>query len=219
MPYRVIAHKPAYLPVNANTDDAPAPSEAHWTDEWMNSNDMVFVIVFATLWAWMEVEMEGKHGWAVNLPTSCAFLGWTWYHISMNLIVLVVLYRALRYHHFPTLQSKLSIFALYVIAWFVIEDLMWFILNRNYGIAKYNVEDVPWHAKKPWFAGTFVYNWIVFLAWILATLIEQNTWNTSHIFRELCIGSTFLLLAIGLSALNPDYYNEPSVSNTGCYAK
>ena len=36
--------------------------------EATNLSDMVFTLIFATLWAWMEVEMEGKHGWAVNLP-------------------------------------------------------------------------------------------------------------------------------------------------------
>ena len=74
MPYRVIPHKSAYLPVNANTDDAPALSDPHWTDEWMNSNDMVFVIVFATLWAWMEVEMEGPPGAMMEEAKTSQFL-------------------------------------------------------------------------------------------------------------------------------------------------
>ena len=34
---------------------------------------ILYLISHACVWSWMEVEMEGKHGWAVNLPTSCAF--------------------------------------------------------------------------------------------------------------------------------------------------
>jgi len=42
-----------------------------------HTNDIFFVIAFATLWAWMEVEIEGKHGWAQKLPTACDFMGCT----------------------------------------------------------------------------------------------------------------------------------------------
>lgn len=212
-----IPYKLAYFPITSQTNHHDNSLDTFWKQQWNYSNDMAFVIAFATLWAWMEVEIEGKDGWAVKLPTSCAFLGWTWYHISMNVIVLLVLYRALRYHWFPALHVKLCIFALYVIAWFVIEDLMWFILNRNYGIQKYNKQDVPWHANKPWFAGTFVYNWVVLFIWIIAVYIEQNTFQTTHLLKELCIGSGFLLIAIACSALSSSYYSNPTVSNNGCY--
>ena len=215
---QAIPGKVVYYPINSDTDDARVYLHTDWIKEWNHSNDMVFVIAFATLWSWMEVEIEGKDGWAIKLPTSCAFLGWTWYHISMNVMVLLVLYRTLRYHRFPYLYIKWSVFVLYVIAWFVIEDLMWFILNRNYGIRKYNVEDVPWHANKPWFAGTFVYNWVVLLIWIISVFVERHLLHTMHLFYELCISAGFLLLAVACSALSSSYYDEPTVSNDGCFS-
>jgi len=185
-----------------------------------HTNDVFFVIVFATLWAWMEVEIEGKHGWAQKLPTACAFMGWTWYHVCMNLIVLIVLYRGLRCVQFQKgYATSLSLFALYTVAWFVIEDVIWFVLNPSYGIAKYNVADIPWHASKPWFAGTFVYNWIVLFCWLIAAAVQFKYWNSSQILRDTVIAASFVLMMVLLSASRPYDYTSPDVSNPGCYIK
>jgi len=182
------------------------------------AGDIVFVLVFATLWAWMEVEIEGKRGWAVDLPTGCAFLGWTWYHVSMNAIVLLVLQRGLRsVERSAGLLLQCLLFALYAVAWFVVEDVMWFILNPSYGIARYKKDGVPWHASKAWVGGTFVYNWVVLLCWVGAGALQLRLADSACLLRDLCVASAFVLSAVLASSVMPTYYNSPTVSNSGCY--
>jgi len=184
------------------------------------ATDIFFVLVFATLWAWLEVEIEGKYGWAQNLPTACAFMGWTWYHVCMNIIVLYVLYVGLRCVQFEEcMWKRVSFFALYSVAWFVTEDVLWFVLNPSYGIARYNVEDIPWHASKPWFAGTFIYNWIVILVWSVAASVQYKYTNHVWIFRDMCIAVVYVLTLVLISLVRPGDYTSPVVSNTGCYEK
>jgi len=184
------------------------------------STDMFFVIIFATLWAWLEVEIEGKYGWAQNLPTSCAFMGWTWYHVCMNIIVLGILHRGLRCVQFePDEWKRVVFFMLYSFAWFVVEDVLWFVINPSYGISKYTVSDIPWHAAKPWFAGTFVYNWIVFFVWTVAASIQVRYMQSSLIFRDMCVAVIYVLVLVLASLACPGDYTSPVVSNTGCYIK
>jgi hypothetical protein len=186
----------------------------------MPSSDIYFVIVFATLWAWMEVEIEGKHGWAQKLPTACAFMGWTWYHVCMNLIVIILVQRGLRCVQFQEgCAASLVLFVLYTVAWFVIEDVMWFVLNPSYGIARYNVADIPWHASKAWVCGTFVYNWIVLVAWCVAAVVQLRCWNSAQILCDMIVAAAFVLTMVLISISRPSDYTSPDVSNSGCYLK
>ena len=188
------------------------------TSRFVNqSQDIVFVLLLATLWAWMEVEIEGKHGWAQQLPTACAFWGWTWYHVSMNFIILIVLYRSLRSVQFEQGCTSLIYFALYTVAWFVVEDVLWFVLNPSFGIKHYTVAGIPWHASKPWFGGTFVYNWVVLFCWAIAAGLQFAYCNSLRIFRDMCIAGFYVLVLVLYSITNSTTYNSPVVSNSGCY--
>jgi len=206
------------MPDNAYYDDNTAPGFKTPAPVASFDTDIFFVLIFATLWAWMEVEIEGKNGWAQKLPTSCAFMGWTWYHVSMNIIVLVVLYRGLRCVQFEQCVWKnVLFFILYSVAWFVVQDLTWFVVNPSYGISKYTVHDIPWHASKPWFGGTFVYNWVVLFCWALAAGLQLVYCNSLRIFRDMCIAGFYVLVLVLCSATHPNMYNSPVVSNSGCY--
>ena len=56
------------------------------------THDAVFVFLFALVFALIEIEIEGKDGWAANLPTARNVVGHlTLYHVYMvALAVLVV---------------------------------------------------------------------------------------------------------------------------------
>ena len=187
--------------------------------EATNLSDMVFTLIFATLWAWMEVEMEGKHGWAVNLPTACAFYGWTWYHVSMNVIVLTVMYYSLRFANFGRKHYQCMYYVLYVAAWFVVEDFAWFMINPHYGIRKYRQRDIFWHASKTWVLGTFVENWLVLLAWIIMIGVELKYHHTDHFLVNLTMVTSYLAAGMTWSYVTPEYYSQPVVYNTGCFTK
>ena len=53
----------------------------------------IFIVIFAVLYSILEIEIEGKSGWAENLPTQYSGIGrLTYYHVIMivNNIVIVI---------------------------------------------------------------------------------------------------------------------------------
>lgn len=118
---------------------------------------LIFDILGAFLVAKMEIQIEGKNGWAAELPTQLIknkFLRailtngtkpFTYYHLWIFLMVLVFLH--LPFFVAPSLWSiSMEIFLLanYMLA-IVLEDLFWFIFNPNFGIKKLNQEFATWH--------------------------------------------------------------------------
>ena len=181
------------------------------------SSDIWFVLTFATLWSWMEVEIEGPTGWAMNLPTSCAFFGWTWYHMSMNCIILLVLHRSLWSLHYERGVLKLARFVIYTALWYVVEDFMWFALNPHFGLIKYNKTGIPWHTNKVWVMGTFIENWIVLTVWLVAVALEYRVRQSSYLFKDLTIALGFIGMACVCSFSYPGYYSSRVVVNEGCH--
>ncbi len=120
---------------------------------WLTNTN--YIISYATLWAAMEVEIEGPDGgWAKNLPTSKFFnTHFTWYHIIMNTIVLLTMYRSF---YKNTIMSKLF----YTTAWFFVEDYLWFMINPGFGIKKYTKQDIWWHGKQNWILGQPSHNYL-----------------------------------------------------------
>lgn len=125
---------------------------------------LYFYFLALTL-AFLEVQIEGQHGWAANLPcwrphSSRWFARLyakmmcgkeiTGYHIGVFLFSFLVL-------HLPyvwglnwsvgTEFQTLSVFFLFVVIW----DFLWFVINPHYGIQKFYFGGVPWH--KVWFLG------------------------------------------------------------------
>lgn len=121
----------------------------------------IYLFIIATVLAVLEIQIEGKAGWASNLPC------WrpdpdslvsriygklmegkelTGYHLSIFALVLVIV-------HFPfaagikwslTGEIKaLSTYLLLSIFW----DYLWFVWNPYYGVKNFNPQKVSWHQK------------------------------------------------------------------------
>ena len=114
----------------------------------------IFIFLFAALYSILEIEIEGKNGWAKNLPTTKSGLfNLTIYHLIMNVIIcLVVGYSTW------IISKDFTIVLFYIIAWFLIEDFLWFVLNPYFTIKKYNEKSIDWH--KNWLMGIPLHNWI-----------------------------------------------------------
>jgi|SRR3989344_1673863 len=119
--------------------------------------ELKLIIFFALLSftvAKLEIEIEGKDGWARNLPTwriknkltdlilNNAPL--TGYHLWMFSTIFVLL-------HFPfilgitwTFSWEIKLIAFFL-AFITLEDFLWFVLNPAYGIRKFNKTTVTWH--------------------------------------------------------------------------
>jgi len=118
------------------------------------------VILCATLFALLEIQIEGSRGWATGLPTwrvenrvTRLVLGdraLTGYHLYIHLFLLAVLH--LPYALFLTPLSwsaELRIGAFLVLFW-IVEDFLWFVLNPRFGIRRFQPDDAWWHAPSWW---------------------------------------------------------------------
>lgn len=114
--------------------------------------------LFAVCWtlARAEIEIEGAHGWAVNLPT------WRWgpkwwleftngkeltgYHLWLTLFLVAVMHLPLAFAGFSwELWAKcVSSYFLLTACW----DLQWFAWNPAWGMRRLLTQNVPWFTRK-----------------------------------------------------------------------
>lgn len=131
----------------------------------------IFIAIYAILYSALEIEMEGKDGgWAKNLPTVPSGIGeLTIYHCIMNIIIILTVAYSTR-----LVNKKISIIIFFTIAWFLIEDFIWFILNPHFTFKKYTKKDIWWHGKQLWILGSPLHNWIGFIAMGIFAYISKE---------------------------------------------
>jgi hypothetical protein len=112
-----------------------------------------YIFALALVFALLEIQIEGAHGWAANLPTwrsKKQFFGkpLTGYHLSIFILTLLIF-------HFPyifgltfTINNELRLVSLLLI-FIVLWDFLWFVLNPNYPLKNFKKEFISWHKK--WF--------------------------------------------------------------------
>ncbi len=111
-------------------------------------------------WALMEVQIEGRSGWASALPTWRFENKWTrrilgsrqitGYHVYIQFVVAV--FAHLTYFVVPlrpTWSLELRIIAFIMLFWNV-EDFLWFVVNPAFGVRRFRKEDIWWHAGSWW---------------------------------------------------------------------
>ncbi|OGL84510.1 hypothetical protein A3J03_01680, partial [Candidatus Uhrbacteria bacterium RIFCSPLOWO2_02_FULL_46_25] len=123
-----------------------------------------YLFLLALALAFLEVQIEGAHGWAVNLPCwrpkGGRWYSWlytkvmggkelTGYHLGVFSFAFLVLHLpyiwGVPWGIGPELQT-LSLFFLFIVLW----DFLWFIINPHYGIRKFRPNCISWH--KIWIA-------------------------------------------------------------------
>lgn len=154
----------------------------------------------------LEIQIEGKYGWAEKLPTRRPDSS-KWYSKIYKLIMcgkdltgyhLSVLTLVLIFFHYPyfTVQAwdwslelkTLSFFFLVSIVW----DFLWFVLNPHYGLRRFKPEYIWWHKK--WFLFMPI---DYYLALIISALFYLRFSLSWILFQEwLFIVALFLLLTL-----------------------
>lgn len=117
---------------------------------------ILFSLLIAFITAKLEIEIEGKNGWAAELPT-WRVKNWltkilwgeqpyTGYHFWAGLLIVNLL-------HFPfwlglpwSIDLELQIFAVAFLG-VIFEDFFWFILNPHFGLKKFTREYAHWHKE------------------------------------------------------------------------
>lgn len=154
----------------------------------------------------MEIQIEGKHGFAGKLPTWKYNWAWykalsngkvlTGYHVYLNLLLMF-------FFHFPfvftpwTLQRELLIaasFMLYVPTW----DFLWFVLNPAYGWKRFLKKKIHWFTN---WHGPFPYDYYFNLAGSFFVVALLPIFSAYETHGTLLQDSAQTLLAWILSAV------------------
>jgi hypothetical protein len=121
---------------------------------------LTYVIVVSGVFSCIEIQSEGKYGWAENFPTwkvNNRFTKLIWggrpltgYHFYFVLFIVLISHLPYGFGFTsPTLGTELRIIS-FIILFFLIEDFLWFVLNPAYGIMKFTKEHIWWHAPHWW---------------------------------------------------------------------
>ena len=134
---------------------------------------ILFWSVFATVLACIEIESEGKYGWADKAPTWYRTTGFwgraygmamggkplTGYHAFMFFLPVMIFHVPFFMGVEWSIAAEFGAWALYF-AWCPMWDYFWFVLNPAYK-GKFKREHIWWHAKSCWVGGLFPIDYLV----------------------------------------------------------
>lgn len=120
---------------------------------------LVWILLMAFVFAKVEVNIEGEHGWAANLPTwrieDHVLLDIFWggraitgYHVWMFLFMALAFHLPLILTQQFSLPIEARIMGSLGLFW-IVEDFLWFVINPAFGIRRFQRALIPWH--KFWF--------------------------------------------------------------------
>lgn len=121
---------------------------------------MVFIclclLAMAGVWAYLEVQIEGRDGWAASLPCWKVTRGpvvwllqgrpWTGYHTAMIAFILLTLHYPSVFHWQWDLGEESFVWGAFF-GFLLVEDFLWFVFNPHYGLRRFKRENVPWHPR------------------------------------------------------------------------
>lgn len=125
----------------------------------------IYLFIIATVLAILEIQVEGKYGWAKNLPTwrphnskwyvkfYAIVMGgreFTGYHLAMFSFVLLMFHLPFIFGFPLTLVNWLKMISFYFL-FSTLWDFLWFVLNPHYPLNRFKKEHVYWYPK--WFLG------------------------------------------------------------------
>ena len=127
-------------------------------DTWATVPGILLLFGYALLFALVEIEIEGKDGWAMNLPTwfrrkplyarvyARVLSGkpLTGYHAVMFFIPFISFHLGLAFGLPWSWGLELRVVASYLV-WNVTWDCLWFLLNPHFGCARFRKGQIWWH--------------------------------------------------------------------------
>jgi hypothetical protein len=124
----------------------------------------VFALLIALVMALLEVQIEGKLGWAAGLPTwrkvlPISFFGMfgyagkplTGYHLYFWLLLFMLPHFVFLFTEW-TPKKELYLLSFYIF-FTTFEGIMWFLVNPAYGWKNFTPKLAKWYHKEPWFLG------------------------------------------------------------------
>lgn len=148
----------------------------------------IYLFILATVVAILEIQIEGKHGWAKNLPTWRPHSSkWyvklyakvmsgkelTGYHLTMFAAIFLFFNLPYVFGLPITLENYLKTVSFFLI-FVVMRDFLWFVLNPHYPLSKFKKEHIWWHSKWLWVAPLDYYFGILASVLVLLPLAASN---------------------------------------------
>lgn len=186
----------------------------------------IYIFVLALVLAILEIQIEGKNGWAMNLPTwrpknSNWFIKIytkfmsdrepTGYHMTMFSFVLLILHMPYFFGQELSMNNWLmtiSLFFIFVVLW----DFLWFVLNPYHPLSRFNAEHIWWHKK--WWAGAPRDYYLSVLLSLLVLLPAVFHYNDVEILRWWAINlllfiiETIVVIIFTLKVLKIDNWKK-----------
>jgi hypothetical protein len=120
----------------------------------------LLLFVYALLFALVEIEIEGKNGWATHLPTwfrrtpaYARVYGFllsgkplTGYHVVMFFVPFFSFHIGLAFGQPWSWGLEARVVASYLV-WNVTWDFLWFLLNPAFGWARFRKGEIWWHNR------------------------------------------------------------------------
>ena len=134
-----------------------------------------YLSLCAVILVFLEIQIEGKHGWAGKLPcfkTKKKIFGEkpiTGYHIFILIFTLLIFHLPVFFSDW-SFKKEMLIIGSWIFVW-SLEDFLWFIFNPHYGLSKFNKanKEIWWH--KSWFLGLPSFYWLAFPASLILVVL------------------------------------------------
>jgi hypothetical protein len=136
---------------------------------------LAFMVFLSFILALLEIQIEGKDGWASKIPSWRIEKGWlmrltgglpiTGYHLFMTLFLITIVHLPLFF--VPWNWQLESLLLGFYVGMVFLEDFLWFVLNPYYGIKSFRKGKIWWH--KQWWGPVPALYW--FLLIIVIVLI------------------------------------------------
>ena len=145
----------------------------------------IYIFIMALVLAILEVQIEGAHGWAANLPTwrpgdnrwyvriykkIMSEKDLTGYHLAMFSFVLLIFHLPFFFGALWSVAEELEVWSLFFL-FIVIWDYLWFVVNPHFTIRNFKGDHIFWHKK---WIGRFPadYWFSVFFSFLLAIAVN-----------------------------------------------
>lgn len=148
----------------------------------------LYIFFMALVLALLEIQIEGPHGWAKNLPTwrpkneNFVLRIWkkilsgrdiTGYHLTMFLFVILLFHLpyvfGLQWSFIAEIKT-ISILLLFFVLW----DFLWFVCNPHYPLRQFRKEHIDWH--KRWFLWLPLDYWLAIIFSLVILLPFPDLW-------------------------------------------
>ena len=172
----------------------------------------IFLFILALLLALVEIEAEGKHGWAEKMPTWYRTNGYvariyglimgnrplTGYHLYMFVLtpgLFHIGYLTGQEWSWVAELKTLSIF----ITWATMWDFLWFPFNPHYGLKNFKPGKIWWHDFEYWLYGKFPISYFIatvtsIILIIIANYLQNGLTNPTLLIEHLVKLTCWLVL-------------------------